>query len=173
LKKYKKFILIFLILSLLMLMSACKKADNMEPTINADPPSIDIAETVPLDFEMETNYDNISVQTEFSTYPKDVEKIVYTITNHNIGKGFYYFSTPYIEYYAQDKWVRLAYYPPDYTEESNVWTICGIEGNREIEYSCNGIFYPQSVSAGIKEGQYRLVIFVGDTKVFSEFKFND
>lgn len=124
-----------------------------------------------MDFEMETDYDNPSVKTEFLTYPGDTEKIVYTVTNHNKGKGFYYFSIPYIEYYDQEKWVRLAYYPPNYTEESGRWLICGIEGNADIPYSCSGVFYPQSVTGGIKAGKYRLIIFVGDKNVFSEFEF--
>ncbi len=102
---------------------------------------------------METNYDNISVSTEMPTYSKDTEKIIYTITNHNIGKGFYYFSMPYIKYYDNEEWQHLAYYPPNYSEELTGWNICGIEGNDKIEYSCNGIFYPQSISEGIKDGQ--------------------
>ena len=93
-----------------MLVPGCKTVEHKE---NPDPPSIDIMETVPLDFEMETDYDNISVETELTTYPKSTEEIIYTITNHNVGKGFYYFSIPYIEYYEQGKWVRLAYYPPN------------------------------------------------------------
>ena len=168
--KYKRIITAFLIFSILMLVPGCKTVEHKE---NPDPPSIDIVETVPLDFEMETDYDNISVETELTTYPKSTEEIIYTITNHNVGKGFYYFSIPYIEYYEQGKWVRLAYYPPNYSEEAGNWNICGIEGNREIEYSCNGVFYPQFISEGIKDGQYRMIIFVGDTKAFCEFEFSD
>lgn len=148
--KYKSIVTEFLIVSILMSVSGCRAVENVEYEVNPDPTPVNVMETVSLNFEMETDYNNISVKTELLTYPKDTEKIVYTITNHNEGKGFYYFSIPYIEYYDQEKWTRLAYYPPNYGEESGRWNICGIEGNREMTYSCNGVFYPQSISEGIK-----------------------
>lgn len=171
--KNRKTVIGFLILSILLALSGCKKEENPQYTINPDPPSVDITQTVPMDFEMETDYGNISVKTERNIYPKNTEKIVYTITNHNPGKGFYYFSLPYVEFYDGESWIRLAYYPPDYHQEAGVWNVCGVEGEPEMEFSTNGIFYPQSVTGGIQDGAYRLVIFVGDTWVSYQFRFEN
>ncbi|MDD3251346.1 MAG: hypothetical protein PHV18_02165 [Lachnospiraceae bacterium] len=171
--KKQKCIIVFLILSVLVLISGCIKTESKEHEVNVNPEPIDITESVPLDFEMETDYSNIMVKTELSVYPKGTEKIVYTITNNNAGKGFYYFSIPYIEYYDKDEWVRLAYYPPDYYQEIGRWDICGIEGNKEIPYSCNGVFYPQSILNGIEDGTCRLVIFAGNNEIYAEFKFEE
>ena len=42
-----------------------------------------------------------------------------------------------------------------------------------MEFYTNGIFYPQSVTGGIQDGAYRLVIFVGDTWVSYQFRFEN
>lgn len=170
-KKEKYIVLLFIFV--LIMLSGCNNLESQVKTPNKDPEPIDIATPVPLEFEMESDYGNIISKTELPIYSKDTEKIIYTITNNNVGKGFYYFSIPCIEYYDNNKWIRLTYYPPDYTQEAERWNICGIEGNNEIQYSCNGAFFPQSVSEGIGDGLYRLVIFVGDKKVYAEFKFKD
>lgn len=163
----------FLTLAILIGLAGCKKEEIRDYPVLADPSPADITQTVPMDFEMETDYSNISVKTEKDTYSKDTEEIVYTITNHNPGKGFYYFSLPYVEFYDGESWIRLAYYPPDYHQEAGVWNVCGVEGEREMEFSTNGIFYPQSVTGGIQDGAYRLVIFVGDTWVSYQFRFEN
>lgn len=58
---------------------------------NEDPEPIDIATPVPLEFEMESDYGNIISKTELPIYSKDTGKIIYTITNNNVRKGFYTF----------------------------------------------------------------------------------
>ena len=71
--KYKRIITAFLTFSILMLVPGCKTVEHKE---NPDPPSIDIMETVPLDFEMETDYDNISVETELTTYDLELLTLI-------------------------------------------------------------------------------------------------
>lgn len=172
-KRCRKALAGFLTLAILIGLSGCKKDEMGVAPVLADPSPADITQTVPMDFEMETDYSNISVKTEKDTYSKDTEEIVYTITNHNPGKGFYYFSLPYVEFYDGESWIRLAYYPPDYRQEAGRWNTCGVEGEPEMEFSTNGIFYPQSVTDGIQDGAYRLVIFVGDTWVSYQFRFEN
>lgn len=151
----------------------CGNAGRQEYEANTDPDLQEINSAVSLDFEMEDAYDNLFAETELLTYPRDAEKIFYTIENRNTGKGFFYFSVPFIEYKDNGSWVRLAYYPPDYNEEGGRWYVCGVEGNRDISYSCRGVFYPEYVLNEIEEGEYRLVLFVGDRKIYAEFEFRD
>ncbi len=64
-----------------------------------------------LAFEMEQDYENIIVYTEHDSYMVGSEQIVYTIKNNNVGKGFYYYSIPHIEYFCHEEWIKLTYYP--------------------------------------------------------------
>ena len=135
-----------------------------EPSVPVDP------EDVGLDFVLDTDYSAITVETEFPSYAKDTEEIRYTITNSHEGKGFYYFFIPYIEYYDSGSWTRLAYYPPEYYQENGRWCLCGIENSAEKNFSVSGRFCPEYISGEVKDGLYRLVIFVGDKKIYGPFE---
>ena len=61
----------FLTLAILIGLAGCKKEEIRDYPVLADPSPADITQTVPMDFEMETDYSNISVKTEKDTYSKD------------------------------------------------------------------------------------------------------
>ena len=122
-----------------------------------------------LNVQTEMDYDNISISIEkelFSLEENDAIKC--KIINKNIGKGFYYYYIPFVEYYNNNEWVRLSYYPPE-TEYDEQWYFCAVEGNDNMEYSTITTFYPQYVREELVEGRYRLVVFVGTNKYYAEF----
>lgn len=146
------------------------KDKNIDSVPNKDPETMsadDLSSTSPIDVQNELEYDNMSVSLEKKSYSVD-EIIRCTITNGNVGKGFFYYYVPFIEYYNNEEWVRLSYYPPE-TQYDEQWYFCAIEGNDNKENSTVIMFDPQYVSETLKEGRYRLVIFMGQNKYYAEF----
>lgn len=138
---------------------------------NGDPDVLSeefLSEPTPLNVKNELEYDKITVSLDKESYSLEDEVIKCTVKNGNVGKGFYYYYIPFIECYSENKWNRLSYYPPE-TQYDEQWYFCAIEGNDDIEYSTTITFDPQYVSDVLKEGKYRLVIFVGPNKYYVEF----
>lgn len=164
------FLKMVMLIFLMSLLSGCSEKRKVESNPNMDPEPIDISASIPLDFEMETDYSNIILEMEHTFSLEEVEIIECSIINLNVGKGFWYFHIPYIENYADGKWIRLSYYPNEYYNEEGRWYICGVEGNRTESNSCEVFLETQYISEEVKEGKYRIVVFVGNEKRYAEFE---
>lgn len=162
--------IISLILCLLLSFSGCGNAPNTDPEPYKIPGS---PESCPFDVILETDYSNITVETEFPSYSKDVDEISYTLTNNNVARGFYFYFMPYIEKYQFGEWVRLSYYPPEYENDASKWHLCALEGNTTDKYSTLQYLDPEYVSPKMTKGKYRLVVFVGDQIAYAEFEITD
>ena len=116
----------------------------------------------------EEKYDNITVRTEKNTYNISETEIKCILTNENVGKGFYYYYFPMIEYKEDNEWIRLAYYPPE-SEYDEQWYFCAIEGNTTEPNSTITTLFTEYVGQEIIPGEYRLVLFIGPNKYYAEF----
>lgn len=143
------------------------KNPNIDPEILS---SDFLLEPTPLDVQNEMNYDKIIVSLDKQEYSLENENVVCSITNQNVGAGFYYYYIPFVEYYNNNEWVRLSYYPPE-TEFDGQWYFCAIDGYENIEFSTAVKFEPEYVREELSKGKYRLVLFVGPNKYYAEFEF--
>ena len=117
-----------------------------------------------LDIVLETDYSAIRAYTDQSEYPVDVDRILITIQNDHIGKGFYFWETPYLEKWTDGQWIRQDYRPPELFYESRV-ILCGEEGNRTEPQKTGLFFCPRYMVGPLTPGDYRFLIFTGGDKV--------
>ncbi len=181
-----KFFLIFLIICCILLSSCDNKSSSSLETSSSindvvifeqTNPTTEMFETGYNDFlvdnEPEQDYSNIVCYTDFTEYPSTTEKIIITITNKNIGKGFYYNFIPYIEKKYNNEWIRLKYKSDIYNNwmmtESNWWGYCCVEGDESIPYSCNITVKTNEFENQMEEGEYRAVVFVGKEVIYAYF----
>lgn len=139
--------------------------NDPEPYFSTDE---DIPMSIMLGCENETDYSNITAVTEFSEYGRETEKIICTVTDYNVGKGFYIFLVPYIDVFQDGEWKRLNYRPQELYYE-NIWAYCCIEGNTTKPNSTNIVFVAEDLKDDFCAGDYRLVVFVGDRKTYAPF----
>ena len=123
----------------------------------------------PLNVPVETDYDNIKVELENNIYPLNFDKIKYTITDKNVGKGFYYYYIPFLEKQKDDKWIRLSYTPPE-TQYEEAWYFCAVEGNTTEPNSTTQYLIAKYINEDLTTGKYRLVLFVGPNEYTAEFE---
>ena len=121
------------------------------------------------DCGIETDCTNIVAVTEFEQYSTDVERINCTVTNNNIGNGFYIYDIPFIERLQNDKWVRVDFWTDALMYENN-WGFCYIKDNTTKPNSTRVVFLTEYLLEDFCPGEYRLVVFVGCGKVYAPFK---
>lgn len=122
-----------------------------------------------LDIDSEQDYSNIIAYTENENYFSDFEKIIITVENQNVGKGFYLYIVPAIERKTDNDWVRLNYNPEAYLLGDDNWAFCGIDGQKEIKYSSCVFIWSENLKDKWNEGEYRAVIFVGKETIYAPF----
>jgi len=168
--KKTQYFVCFIVFVLFFFAVGCNNASE-ESVGNPDPPPLDIETSKlheSLDFEVDQSYDKIRVYTEMETYPLNADKIICTAVNDNVGKGFYIYNIPLVEYNNNGNWKRLMYKPPQY--ETERWSVCGIEGNYTESHSRGFIFNPEYVEQELQIGSYRLVFFLGDgSRIYAPF----
>lgn len=120
-----------------------------------------------LNIELDLSYDSIIAKTEKDTYPLNVDQITCTVQNNNVGKGFYLYEIPFVEQRIDGKWVRL-YYNSDRLEVAQ-WQFCGIEGNTTEPNSSQYVVKLKDINATLIPGEYRLVVFTAQKKVYATF----
>lgn len=176
-----KKIVITIILCLLYLLSfsACNKQEETIPNLYDeyefyDPvffkeAMIGLSESVGI--ELDENYNNVVASVENELIPISATSIECRICNQNIGKGFTIYTTMAIEKkVGGSKWVRLKYQPRTYPE----WCVIGVKNNKEINYETLLVMEMDRVDSELTEGDYRLVIFLGESNLYVQFKlFNE
>lgn len=178
--KVKKICLILLIIVMSALFMACEQRGSEE--INTTGTEINNAihenpafagyfmDGMELDIEDEEEYDNFSFQLSVAEFDQNEDfEIECTIINNNVGKGFYYYQIPYVEYEEDGKWERLAYNPPQLLYEEN-WFYSGVEGNTLEPNEARIYFYKKYLDSEMKKGDFRLVLFVGQEVFYANFK---
>ena len=121
-----------------------------------------------LDFEMETDYSNIVIMTEFDTYDKDVEQIQVTIQNNNPGKAFLFFSGVFLEKKVDDEWVKLNY---KYIVKNEMyWALCEVENSPDLQFATRLSINCNDLASELTPGTYRAVGIAGETIVYDEFE---
>ena len=125
----------------------------------------------------EEKYDNIRIEMEETTYKLGTEKIMCNITNENVGKGFWVYYVPLLEYKDNGEWKRLRYYTKSMKLclETPKWyyvanKTAGMEGfDTTKQHSTMSILFTKYVMDELVPGEYRLVLFVGPNKYYAEF----
>lgn len=172
--KYSRVRIMLILISSLIFLSGCVRSNTS--TIGKNPnPNPSVASTDyyhranAIGVENEISYDSVVITTFEDSYSRLADKIRCELKNNNPGKGFYYYYIPFVEYFANDEWIRLSYYPPEagYDEQ---WYYCAIENNSELEYSTWITLYPKYLEEKLIPGRYRIVQFVGPTVRYAEFE---
>ena len=117
----------------------------------------------------EDNYNNITAKCTKKTYSNIDDRIECTVTNNNPGKAFTIFELPYVEKYNGKSWENVPFNDDVYL--SAQWGLCYIEGDFNRKYSTNKCVPIRYFKKSLTAGKYRMVIFVGDTKVYAEFDY--
>lgn len=120
------------------------------------------------DYENETDYSAIAAEAEFPEYSRDTETVKVTVTDQNAGKSFYVFHTPFLEVFRDGEWKRLNYRPPELSEEGS-WLYCCVDPKSEKSSGIEFVFKKEFLKDDFDAGDYRLVIFVGDRKIYAPF----
>ena len=172
-KRSRVRVIIFLVCSLIVLTSCSRyrtskigKNPNQNPTIAS---SDYYHRANAIGAENEIFYNNVELTAFEDSYSRSVDKIRCELKNKNAGKGFYYYYIPFLEYYANNEWIRLSYYPPESSYDEQ-WYFCAIENNNELEYSTWITVYPKYLEEKLIPGKYRVVQFVGPTVRYAEFE---
>lgn len=185
----KKKFMIFLIPALILLISCNEQyssTKNTESDFNAigintadhkDTPFILTPPDSPYGLEENTGHDysQITAEAEQVEYPADTEKINIKITDNTPGEGFYLYAYPGLEKKIDGQWepvamsgqtLQDALYDDGFLwgfvmrpDSEYVWTVSSIK--RDYLYE------PWTA------GDYRAVIFLGDRKIYAEFKIVD
>jgi hypothetical protein len=118
--------------------------------------------------DLERDYSNIEAFTEFAEYNAKVKEIYITIRDSNPAKGFYFLMVPFIEKKADDNWIRLNYQEPALGYQT--WFLCAIQGNHDKPNETRTVFRSEYLRDKFTAGEYRMVVFVGNLKVYAPFR---
>lgn len=147
---------------------SCNRKPAIE-TMELTQPECDIS--YDFGFDMETDYSNITAETEYPSYQKNVERIQINIVNQNPGKAFYLYKKTYLQLWHENGWVTLKTKDEGYTTFMD-WGLVGIENYTGPFTTCN-FFYPSRLTGAFEAGHYRCVVFVGETQIYAEFDVTD
>ena len=165
----RKCLVFLLIFAHSILLFGCSPGTSSIPG-NPDPEPIKTGEQnihEALNIELDSSYDNIIAKTEKETYSLNVDQITCIVQNNNVGKGFYLYEIPFLEQKTDGKWVRL-YYNSDRLEVAR-WQFCGIEGNTTEPTATQYVVYLKDIKTEFVSGEYRLVVFTAQKKVYATF----
>jgi|GEM_PF-5669406 len=121
--------------------------------------------------EPETDYSNISAVIGKEVYSSADTYAYCDISDNNIGKAFYYYSQPYLEKLVNGKWVNVPLKQQEYALEDGQWYLCYIEGNTAKPNSSGVKLLFNRLAEPITSGTYRMVVFVGNKKVYANFRY--
>lgn len=119
----------------------------------------------------ETEYDMVQVTIESDVYPLNFEDIYCTVTNYIPGNVFYVWKAPFVDYYDGEKWIELLRTfasDLDGEGESFSWEACGLE-EEDRPYSITLRLSSLHINSDLRSGLYRVVVYVGDRKVYAPF----
>ena len=129
---------------------------------------------------MTSPFEGTALETDYSNISAVIGKDVYTsadtfaycdISDNNIGKAFYYYSQPYLEKLVNGKWVNVPLKQQEYALEYGEWYLCYIEGNTTKPNSSRVKLMFNQLAETITSGAYRMVVFVGDKRVYATFRY--
>lgn len=125
-----------------------------------------------LNIDYDDNYDNITATALQSTYTADMTEISCEIKNHNKGKGFFYFSIPFLEKYENEKWVDIYNADPAIRYQyGDGYVLCGIADHEhdDMEFSTRVKIQTRNLFPSLKEGHYRFKIYTAKKILYAEF----
>lgn len=158
------------LLPLSLFLTSCDKKNESSHDGNADPNPISNEEKnihTMLGIDEEPSYDMISITSSQKIYDISTDIISCVVTDENIGKGFYYYEIPFIEFYSDNnKWERL-YYNSDRLEHAQ-WLFCGM--NSSSQSTCTLSIEMKRVDFDFVPGNYRFVVFTADNTLYAEFE---
>lgn len=130
----------------------------------------------PNEIANETEYDNIVVEMDKTTYKLGTAKIIAYVKNLNVGKGFWAYHIPLLEYNDNGEWVRLRYYTESMRMglEMSEWlyVMNGTKEGETVQTICHRapfVLFTEYVMDELVPGLYRLVMYVGPSKYYAEF----
>ena len=130
----------------------------------------------PNEIANETEYDNMVVEMEKTTYKIGTAKIIGYVKNLNVGKGFWAYHIPLLEYNDNGEWVRMRYYTEDMRMglEMSEWcyVMNGTKEGETVQTICHRapfVLFTDCVLDELVPGLYRLVMCVGPNKYYAEF----
>ena len=119
---------------------------------------------------IENDYTNFNVYTDKEIYSDQDEFIDCIVENNNVGKAFYFYTIPFVEKQENDDWINVVYKNSRLLYESN-WALCYIENNTTIPNSTIVRLPVEYIKDKLVTGRYRLVVFVGNSKVYAPFSY--
>lgn len=146
------------------MLSACEiQSNNSEIVAPPFDQSINIHQAI--NAENETDYSNMVAETEKAIYSKNDSSIKIKVTDLNIGKGFYLYSTPCIQKYQKNKWVNVEYSNEDISQ----WLFIAEEGNASKSNFTYLYISLNNIENDLTSGNYRAIVFTKEKTLFSEF----
>lgn len=160
-------------MSMILFCCGCSSDHQDEEMIvgNDDPAPITEKERsmhVILGMSEDTDYTNIHADSKEAEYTLDTEYVTCVLTNENVGKGFYYYSVPFIEAEKDGEWVRLLNDSEDVQYAQ--WAFCGREGNTTEPNSCAVKTALSDITPEMTAGKYRFVVFTAENTLYAEFQ---
>lgn len=168
--------IIFFLMSLSLLLSACNKppkdplqGSTYYPTVpewnrsDYDPKS-----SKDLEVDVEYDYSNITARTEYNEYVYSDDLVIqYNVKNNNPNAGFWVYYYPQLEFYNGSEWVLLPFY-----NRVIVMGYMYCYGNKGTT-GCVDIPFNlalSDVAYTFKEGEYRIVAFTPERPVYANFR---
>ncbi|MCR4670533.1 MAG: hypothetical protein K5643_05000 [Saccharofermentans sp.] len=123
----------------------------------------------------EKKYNRIVVNIKQSVYKIDEKHIECTVTNQNKGYGFWFCWLVFLEQETQTGWIPVEFKPGYLDANDDYYAFCAILDNPTIEYSTQVMIDTEKAfyEGQLKEGKYRLKIYVGKEIHYAEFEIQD
>ena len=116
----------------------------------------------------ETDYRNITADLNKNVFsPNDTIRC--HIINNNLGKGFSVFSVMFLDYKYDEKWIRQGLETTEYPQ----WLVIGEEDNDQIFNETYLEINLLDIEDDLVSGEYRVVIYVGDSTLYVPFTLTD
>jgi len=125
----------------------------------------DLSYTWDTSLDMETSYDNITAWCEHEEYPPDVERVTYFIQNNNPGKSFWIHPDSIVERKTWYGWKRIQ----NLSNTESSWGLASVK-NEDDCYKLTRYFFPKQYVKKLKAGDYRIIVFVGNNRLYTNFK---
>lgn len=123
--------------------------------------------------EWESDYSNITAEILKETYTPEDDRASCDVTDNNPGKMFYIHQLTYLERLDGDTWVNIPYENKSVYMQEGGWAVCWIEGNYDKPNKTRASVCFDMLSEPMRTGSYRLVVFVGDTKLYAPFEYEE